>query len=112
MGVTEELVDIYKEDVAVILTHSYAQDSALLQRLLPKALRYLGILGPLHRTHRLSIDLGPIDARGCIRPIVGSRGGDVLRKALWRTRNKYVRVQPFTAYNPSRRDEYKDGRKT
>jgi xanthine/CO dehydrogenase XdhC/CoxF family maturation factor len=40
-------------DRAVILTHSYEQDRALLQELLPHHLEYLGILGPLHRTTRI-----------------------------------------------------------
>jgi xanthine/CO dehydrogenase XdhC/CoxF family maturation factor len=40
-------------DRAVILTHSYEQDRALLQELLPHPLEYLGILGPLHRTTRI-----------------------------------------------------------
>jgi xanthine/CO dehydrogenase XdhC/CoxF family maturation factor len=53
LEVAEDLSGIYKEDFAVILTHFYAQDGALLQQLLPKSLRYLGILGPLHRTRRL-----------------------------------------------------------
>lgn len=47
------LTDVLAEDFAVILTHSYAQDGALLQALIPKSLRYLGILGPVHRTRRL-----------------------------------------------------------
>jgi xanthine dehydrogenase accessory factor len=40
-------------DRAVILTHSYDQDRALLTELLPLPLGYLGILGPLHRTTRI-----------------------------------------------------------
>jgi xanthine/CO dehydrogenase XdhC/CoxF family maturation factor len=40
-------------DRAVILTHSYDQDRALLRELLCQPLEYLGILGPLHRTTRL-----------------------------------------------------------
>jgi xanthine dehydrogenase accessory factor len=40
-------------DRAVILTHSYEQDRALLAELLPHSLEYLGILGPLHRTTRI-----------------------------------------------------------
>jgi xanthine/CO dehydrogenase XdhC/CoxF family maturation factor len=40
-------------DRAVILTHSYEQDRALLTELLPHPLEYLGILGPLHRTARI-----------------------------------------------------------
>jgi xanthine dehydrogenase accessory factor len=40
-------------DCAVILTHSYEQDRALLKALVLRPLQYLGILGPLHRTKRL-----------------------------------------------------------
>jgi xanthine dehydrogenase accessory factor len=40
-------------DRAVILTHSYEQDRALLRELLPQPLGYLGVLGPLHRTTRI-----------------------------------------------------------
>jgi xanthine dehydrogenase accessory factor len=40
-------------DRAVILTHSYDQDRALLRELLPQALEYLGVLGPMHRTTRI-----------------------------------------------------------
>ncbi len=40
-------------DRAVILTHSYEQDRALLKALLPQTLEYLGILGPLRRTVRI-----------------------------------------------------------
>jgi xanthine dehydrogenase accessory factor len=40
-------------DCAVILTHSYEQDRALLKALVLRPLQYLGILGPLHRTRRL-----------------------------------------------------------
>lgn len=40
-------------DRAVILTHSYEQDRALLAELLPQPLEYLGILGPMHRTMRI-----------------------------------------------------------
>lgn len=48
-----DLSDVGSDDFAVILTHSYAQDGALLQALVPQKLAYLGILGPLHRTRRL-----------------------------------------------------------
>lgn len=40
-------------DSAVIMTHSYMQDRALLRQLLPLDLSYLGILGPRLRTSRL-----------------------------------------------------------
>ncbi|MEK6399133.1 MAG: XdhC family protein [Terriglobus sp.] len=53
LRVIGELPEIAADDFAVVLTHSYAQDGALLQILVPKHLPYLGILGPLHRTRRL-----------------------------------------------------------
>jgi xanthine dehydrogenase accessory factor len=37
-------------DAAVLMTHSYEQDHALLARLLPLPLAYLGVLGPRRRT--------------------------------------------------------------
>lgn len=40
-------------DAAVIMTHSYEQDRTLLRLLLPKEMKYLGILGPRRRTERL-----------------------------------------------------------
>jgi xanthine dehydrogenase accessory factor len=44
---------------AVLLTHSYEQDRALLAKLLPQPLDYLGILGPRHRTRRLIAEVAP-----------------------------------------------------
>lgn len=38
---------------AVIMTHRYREDAALLRALLPLPLAYLGLLGPRHRTERL-----------------------------------------------------------
>lgn len=46
-------------DAAVILTHSYEQDRAALQLLLPRDLAYLGILGPRLRTTRLLERVAP-----------------------------------------------------
>lgn len=48
------------DEIAVILTHSYEQDRALLAALLPRDLRYLGILGPRHRTARLLDEVTPL----------------------------------------------------
>jgi len=42
-----------ENDCAIILTHSHAQDRYLLKNLLIRPLRYLGILGPRHRTNRI-----------------------------------------------------------
>lgn len=42
--------EIGPDDAVVLMTHSYEQDRALLARLLPQPLGYLGILGPRSRT--------------------------------------------------------------
>ena len=44
---------IEADDAVVLLTHSYEQDRILLRELLPRKLKYLGILGPRQRTERL-----------------------------------------------------------
>ncbi len=46
-------------ELAVVLTHSFEQDRALLAALLPLPLAYLGILGPRHRTLRLLEEIAP-----------------------------------------------------
>ncbi len=46
-------------EFAVVLTHSWEQDRALLRALLPEDLGYLGILGPRHRTLSLLEQVGP-----------------------------------------------------
>ena len=46
-------------EFAVVLTHSYEQDRSLLRALLPAGLRYLGVLGPRHRTARLIGEVAP-----------------------------------------------------
>jgi xanthine/CO dehydrogenase XdhC/CoxF family maturation factor len=48
-----------ERSAAVILTHSYEQDRAALQALLPRELAYLGILGPRRRTERLLKEVAP-----------------------------------------------------
>jgi xanthine dehydrogenase accessory factor len=44
------------DDAAVLLTHSYEQDRALLPLLLPLHLRYLGLLGARHRSRLLLLE--------------------------------------------------------
>jgi xanthine dehydrogenase accessory factor len=46
-------------EFAVVLTHSWEQDRALLQALLPVGLAYLGVLGPRHRTLSLLEQVAP-----------------------------------------------------
>lgn len=42
---------------AVLLTHSFEQDQALLRELLPRNPKYLGVLGPRQRTERLAAEV-------------------------------------------------------
>lgn len=44
--------------VAVLMSHSYPQDSAFLQALIPRPIRYLGVLGPRKRTDRMLAEAG------------------------------------------------------
>jgi xanthine/CO dehydrogenase XdhC/CoxF family maturation factor len=41
---------LLESDAAVVMTHSYEQDSNILQGLLSRSLAYLGVLGPRYRT--------------------------------------------------------------
>ncbi len=50
---------LLSDPIAIILTHSYEQDRALLTALLPRNLVYLGLLGPRHRTERLLLEVAP-----------------------------------------------------
>ncbi len=69
--------------VAIIMSHRYAFDAALLKALLPRGLRYLGMLGPRKRTERILAELtaaGMVisdDARTRLHAPVGlDLGGD------------------------------------
>ncbi len=54
----EAIADLHitSTDAAVLLTHSYEQDRALLPQLLPLGLRYLGLLGARHRSRLLLME--------------------------------------------------------
>lgn len=52
-----EHVRLDGDTVALVMTHNYAHDVALLTALLPSSVRYLGVLGPRHRTDRLLLDV-------------------------------------------------------
>ncbi len=45
------------ESMVMVMTHSFTRDKALLRDLLPRRLRYVGILGPKSRTRRLLDEL-------------------------------------------------------
>ncbi|NMO17179.1 XdhC family protein [Pyxidicoccus fallax] len=52
-----DAVPLSPRTLAVLMTHSLPQDRELLPRLLPRALRYLGVLGPRARTERLLAEM-------------------------------------------------------
>lgn len=51
--IVHERIPIDANTVAVVMTHNYLDDAELLKMLLPSSARYIGILGPKHRTERL-----------------------------------------------------------
>jgi xanthine dehydrogenase accessory factor len=67
-------------DLAVLLTHSYELDRALLEILLPQSLSYLGVLGPLHRTQRLLSEVAPdvgLTSEECLSKVHAPAGLDL-----------------------------------
>ena len=50
-------LNLNSRTVAIVMTHKYESDLALLRTLLPSPVRYIGILGPKNRTQRLLQDL-------------------------------------------------------
>lgn len=56
-GHLPENLEFDNRSCAVILSHNYLQDQALLRNLLAEPLAYLGVLGPHQRTQRLLADL-------------------------------------------------------
>ncbi|MBP5973849.1 XdhC family protein [Brasilonema sp. CT11] len=55
--ILEKQVFIDSETVTVIMTHNYLDDLEILKTLLPSSARYIGVLGPKHRTEKLLQDL-------------------------------------------------------
>jgi xanthine/CO dehydrogenase XdhC/CoxF family maturation factor len=49
-------VEVESDSAVVVMTHNVHRDRLILQAL-PKGLRYLGVLGPRHRTRRLMTDM-------------------------------------------------------
>jgi len=58
-GLETALASAGADDAAVVMTHSYEQDGKILQTLLGRELKYLGVLGPRKRTERLVEDMAP-----------------------------------------------------
>ncbi|MBL1178371.1 XdhC family protein [Pantanalinema sp. GBBB05] len=50
-------LNLNPQTIAIVMTHHYLQDQALLKLLLPSPIRYLGILGSKSRTQQLLQDL-------------------------------------------------------
>lgn len=50
--------EVRDDDAVVVMTHSFAQDEAILSGLLPRPLLYLGQLGPRDRTRQLLASIG------------------------------------------------------
>jgi len=80
---TLEGIDATVRDAVVLMTHSYEQDRAWLAALLPKAPRYLGLLGARHRSALLvseaAVMLNWPVARACeglFAPVGLDLGGD------------------------------------
>ena len=57
-----EQIQITTTTIAVVMTHHYLDDAALLNLLLSSPAQYIGILGPKHRTERLLRTLQQEDA--------------------------------------------------
>jgi xanthine/CO dehydrogenase XdhC/CoxF family maturation factor len=68
----EQRVSIGTETAAVIMTHNYGHDRQLLRWLSTKPLRYLGMLGPRHRTDQLLGDLQPAELRAPVGLDIGA----------------------------------------
>ncbi len=76
-------VELRAEDAVVVMTHSYEQDRAMLERALAVTPRYLGLLGARHRSSLLvseaAVRLGWTVAQCCERlyaPVGLDLGGD------------------------------------
>jgi len=57
IGQVDQLVKIAPETAAVVMTHNFGHDRKLLRWLATQPLKYLGMLGPRHRTDQLLGDL-------------------------------------------------------
>ncbi len=76
----EALKDPGARDAAVIMTHSYEQDSEILRALLGRELGYLGILGPRRRTEHLVRAIAPrleLSAEECLARLHSPVGLDL-----------------------------------
>ena len=58
-NIVHKQVSINADAVAIVMTHHYLDDAALLKMLLPSPACYIGVLGPKHRTERLLQSIQP-----------------------------------------------------
>ena len=80
---SRQAIEIEPEAAVVLMTHSFANDAAIL-RWLPKSLPYVGVLGPLHRTQRLFREVG-IEPEALYAPVgldLGAEGPDEIALAI------------------------------
>ncbi len=69
-------ISIDPETAAVVMSHDYLQDHAVLEALAAQPLKYLGVLGPRSRTSRLLSEL-PAAARDALRDVYAPVGLDL-----------------------------------
>ncbi|MBZ4418371.1 XdhC/CoxI family protein [Myxococcus sp. RHSTA-1-4] len=72
-----DAVPLSPRTLAVLMTHSLPQDRELLPRLLPRTLRYLGVLGPRARTERLLAEMSPAPTPAQLDKLHAPMGLDV-----------------------------------
>ena len=76
-------VGIERDAAVVLMTHSFANDAAILGWL-PRDLPYVGVLGPIHRTHRL-LEKAGVPTADLYAPIgldLGADGPDEIALAI------------------------------
>jgi len=77
-------IPIERDAAVVLMTHSFAHDQSILSWLLDEATGYVGVLGPIHRTHRLLEESGLETAR-LHAPVgldLGAEGPDEIALAI------------------------------
>jgi xanthine/CO dehydrogenase XdhC/CoxF family maturation factor len=77
-------LEIEEGAAVVVMTHSFANDVALLSWLLDSPAGYIGVLGPVHRTHRILEEQG-LDGSRLYAPIgldLGAEGPDEIALAI------------------------------
>ncbi|MBD2356624.1 XdhC family protein [Tolypothrix sp. FACHB-123] len=55
--ILQQQISVNEQTIAVVMTHNYLDDLAILKILLPSPIKYLGILGPKRRSEKLLAEL-------------------------------------------------------